>query len=133
MTTQPTVPRLLGQMPGEEMIQADLRRYCELALELGASDSAIIPANWISVDEPVRLKCLVPRCLRAGETPNCPPHAPDLVLVRQAMSHFSWAILLKCDVEPIEAYAPGAGKTKEERRRTLSFHRASADVVCKLE
>ncbi len=81
----------------------------------------------------MRLKCLVPRCLRAGETPNCPPNAPDLDLVRRALSRFSWAILFKCDVEPLEDYAPGRGKTREEKRRVLSFHRQGSEVVCALE
>jgi predicted metal-binding protein len=124
---------MLGGESSDDAMRADLERYREKALELGASAAAIIPAEWISVDERVRLKCLVPRCLRAGETPNCPPNAPDLDLVRRAIDRFSWAILLKTDVGPIEDYAPGAGKTKEEKRRTLSFHKASAEVVCGLE
>jgi predicted metal-binding protein len=36
-------------------------------------------------------------------------------------------------VEPLEAYAPGRGKTKEEKRRTLTFHEKSGEVVYKLE
>ena len=126
MSTNTVIPRILGGEVSDDALRADLERYREMALEAGASDAAIVPAEWISVDERVRLKCLVPRCLRAGETPNCPPNAPDLNLVRRALDRFSWAILLKCDVGPIEEYAPGAGKTKEEKRRTLSFHRASA-------
>ena len=133
MSTNTVIPRILGGEVSDDAQRADLERYREMALELGASGAAIVPTEWISVDERVRLKCLVPRCLRAGETPNCPPNAPDLDLVRRALDRFSWAILLKCDVGPIGDYAPGAGKTKEEKRRTLSFHRASAKVVCELE
>ena len=133
MSTQTMTPRLLGGEVSDGALRADLDRYRELALELGASDAKAVPTEWISVDERVRLKCTVPRCLRAGETPNCPPNAPDLDLVRRAIGRFSWAILLKIDVGPIEEYAPGAGKTKEEKRRTLSFHKASAKVVCELE
>jgi predicted metal-binding protein len=125
--------RTLGEEVDEEALRADLERYRTLALELGASASAIIPAGDVVVDERVRLKCLVPRCLRAGETPNCPPNAPDLDLVRRAFSHYSWAVLFKCDVGPIEDYAPGAGKTTEEKRRVLSFHRQGSDVVYGLE
>ena len=133
MSADTVTPRILGGEVSDEALRGDLERYRETALELGASDAVIVPAEWISVDERVRLKCLVPRCLRAGETPNCPPNAPDLDLVRRALDRFSWAILLKCDVGPIEDYSPGAGKTKEEKRRTLSFHQASAKVVCELE
>jgi len=133
MTDQPTAPVALGQAGDQALLRANLERYRALALELGASDAAIIPASDIVVDERVRLKCLVPRCRRAGETPNCPPSAPDLDLVRRAFDRFSWAILLKCDVGPIQDYAPGSGTTREEKRRVLSFHRQGADIVYALE
>ena len=133
MTTQGKTVRVLGKAMSEETLRADLERYRELALELGASEAVIIPASYVTIDERVRLKCVVPRCLRAGETPNCPPYAPDLDLVRRALSRFSWAILLKCDVEPLEDYVPGRGTTKAEQRRTLSFHKKSAEAICELE
>ncbi|MFB0533770.1 MAG: DUF2284 domain-containing protein [Anaerolineae bacterium] len=133
MTTQGVMPRALGKAVDEETLGTDLERYRELALESGASGAAVIPASDVIIDERVRLKCVVPRCLRAGETPNCPPYAPDLDLVRRAMSRFSWAILFKCDVKPIEKYAPGRGATKAEQRRTLSFHQKSGEVVYALE
>ena len=133
MTGQETAPTALGQAEEASTAKANLERYRALALELGASDAVILPAADVAVDERVRLKCMVPRCLRAGETPNCPPNAPGLDLVRKALSRFSWAILLKCDVGPIEDYAPGSGNTREEKRRVLSFHRQSSDVVYELE
>jgi predicted metal-binding protein len=133
MTQPGTVPTALGKAEDENCLSANLERYRDLALKSGAAAAAIIPAGDVVVDERVRLKCLVPRCLRAGETPNCPPYTPDLDLVREALSRFSWAILFKCDVEPIEDYAPGSGKTREEKRRVLSYHRQSSDVVYALE
>ena len=133
MVTQAGETRPLGTVPDEGRLMADLERYRELAHELGATGAAIIPADHVVIDERVRLKCMVPRCLRAGETPNCPPHAPDLDLVRRAVRRFSWAVLLKCDVEPLEAYAPGAGTTRAEKRRVLSFHQESSEVVYRLE
>jgi predicted metal-binding protein len=116
-----------------ETLQADLERYRALAIESGASQAVVLPASAVEVDERVRLKCLVPRCLRAGETPNCPPNAPDLDLVRRAFARYSWAILFKCDVGPLEDYAPKRGQTAEEKRRVLSYHRPSSDVVYALE
>jgi predicted metal-binding protein len=123
----------MAQIVEPETLQADLKRYRALALESGASQALILPAGEVEVDERVRLKCLVPRCLRAGETPNCPPNAPDLDLVRRALARFSWAILFKCDVGPLEDYAPRRGQTAEEKRRVLSYHRPSSDVVYALE
>jgi predicted metal-binding protein len=140
MTTSPQPsPRVLGGAVSEDQLRADLERYRQLALDTGASDAAILPASEVVVDERVRLKCLVPRCLRAGETPNCPPNAPDLDLVRRALSRFSWAILFKCDVGPLEEYMPRSGqnasgsKTQEDKRRVLAFHRPGSEVVYALE
>jgi len=133
MNPPQATPRILGGAISEDQLRSDLERYRQLALDTGASAATILPAGEVAVDERVRLKCLVPRCLRAGETPNCPPNAPDLDLVRRALARFSWAVLFKCDVGPLEDYAPGRGKTKEEKRRVLSFHRASSEVVYALE
>ena len=133
MTTLVTIPHALGRAASEETVRSDLERYCELALQSGASGAVCIPAGDVIIDERVRLKCVVPRCIRAGETPNCPPYAPDLDLIRRALGRFSWAILFKCNVAPIEAYAPGSGTTKAEQRRVLSFHQKSGEVVHVLE
>lgn len=132
MTTHKGMARALGKVD-EETLRADLERYCQMALEIGASGAAIIPASDVTVDERVRLKCVVPRCLRAGETPNCPPYAPDLDVVRKALSRYHWAILIKCDVAPIADYAPRKEGTKEEQRKTLSFHKKGAEVIWQLE
>ncbi len=125
--------RPLGETIDGEILRADLERYRCLAMDLGASDAVIVPANRITVDERVRLKCIIPRCPRAGETPNCPPNAPDIELARRAINRYSWAILLKCDVSPIEDYIPGKGNTKAEQRRVLLFHKKGSEVVCGLE
>ncbi len=125
--------RSLGKGKDDESSRADLERYRQMACELGASGAVVIPANSVIIDERVRLKCIVPRCLRAGETPCCPPYAPELDLVRRAINRYSWAVLLKCDVKPIEDYAPGKTGTKVEQRRTLSFHEKSGQIVYEIE
>ena len=133
MTTNSGKARAQGKAASEKKLRADLERYYRLAYELGVSEAAIIPANSVTIDERVRLKCVAPRCPRAGETPNCPPYAPELDLVRRALSRFSWAILIKCNVGPIEEYAPKKAGTKASQRRTLSFHQKSARIVSELE
>jgi len=125
--------RPLGAVTDPQTLRADLERYRSLAIELGASDAAVIAASRVSVDERVRLKCTVPRCTRAGETPNCPPYAPDLELVRRAIGRYSSAILFKCDVSPIQDYVPGRGTTKSEQRQVLLFHKRGSEVVDALE
>lgn len=133
MTTQSLAPRPLGAVRGDEILRNDLDRYRALALESGATAAAIISSGDVTIDERVRLKCVVPRCIRAGETPYCPPYAPDLDLVRRAISRFSWAILFKCNVEPMEDFAPGRGATKAEQSKVLAFHQKGSEVVYALE
>lgn len=129
----PGITRALGRPVDKDTLEADLERYRRLALESGANAAAVISTSDVIVDERVRLKCVVPRCLRAGETPNCPPYAPELDGVRRALARYSWALLLKSHLEPIEGYAPVKGAPKAEQRRTLLFHQKSSDAVCAVE
>ena len=80
MTADGRKVRTLGGEISEEDLRNDLECYCRLAREMGATEAVIVPAGDVVIDERVRLKCVVPRCLRAGETPNCPPYTPDLDL-----------------------------------------------------
>ena len=111
----------------------NLESLRQKALDLGASGAEIIQAGQVVVDERVRLKCLIPRCLRAGETPNCPPNAPDLDLVRKAFARYTHAILLKTNVEPIKDYSPKSGKDSSGVDKTLLFHQKSAKIVSEIE
>ncbi len=112
--------------------QTDLERYRQLAFKLGASGAVVIPADSVSVDERVRLKCTIPRCARAGETPNCPPYAPDLDLVRKAITRYSLAILIKCDV-PLDPHLSEDVKTEVIQKQRMLFHQKGAEVVSGIE
>ena len=116
----------------EKKLMEDLEMFRRKALELGAAGAEIIRADQLVVDERVRLKCSVPRCLRAGETPNCPPNAPDLDLIRKAFSKYTWGILLKTHVEPMEEYAPGHPDSSGVDR-TLLFHQKTGKIIYELE
>jgi len=94
--------RLLTQSISPEDLQKDLERYYQVALDDGNSSAAIIPANWVSLDERVRLKCSIPKCYYYGECASCPPYAPDVQFLRTAFSKYSWAIVIKNDVVPAE-------------------------------
>jgi predicted metal-binding protein len=128
-----TEPRPLGKQHTQKKIKADLKRYCQLALQLGASGAVIISAEHVSVDERVRLKCLIPRCNRAGETPNCPPNAPDLELFRRAINLYSWAILFRYDINNIEDYVPVRGKTTTRKKQPPPFFKKNSEIVDALE
>ena len=117
----------------EKRLKEDLDLFKQKALELGAAGAEIIRADQLVVDERVRLKCLIPRCLRAGETPNCPPNAPDLDLVRKAFARYSRGLLIKTHVEPMSDFIPGSSKDKSGTDRSLLFHQKTANIVYEIE
>ena len=104
----------------EETLRDDLERYRRKALELGATDALVVPADWVRVDERVRLKCSIPPCPNYNRCGYCPPHAPDIDLMRRAVSRFSWGVLFKEDfpaedVTTLERYYP---RGREHQRLT---------------
>jgi len=128
MTAKKIAARPFVTKAPEEMLMTDLESFRQQALEMGAAAAEIIQANQIVVDERVRLKCTVPRCLRAGETPNCPPYTPELDVIRKAFARFSWGILLKTHLKPIENYASKSGQ-----EQSLLFHQKSGKIVYEIE
>lgn len=120
--------RLVSKEISEDTLKADLERYKQKAIELGVSRAEIIPAQWVQIDERVRLKCSVPRCRSYGLCPYCPPHTPEPELMRRALSRFKWAILLAMDV-PVEDFT--------ERNRYYSHgrkhQRKGNEIAAKLE
>ena len=59
MTTQVAMPKALGRATSEETVRANLERYCELALQWGASEAACIPAGDVIIDD---ASLLCPSC-----------------------------------------------------------------------
>jgi len=55
--------KILENVP-EDILRNDLERYRLKALELGATDAVVINADRISIDEKLRLKCMIPACVR---------------------------------------------------------------------
>ena len=121
----------LGQFSKRDN-HADFERYRQLAMERGAADAKIISARDVKIDERVRLKCTIPRCARAGQTPNCPPFAPELEVIRKAVSLYSTAILIKCNVL-LDEYEPGREGDTTAQRQVMLFHRKGAEVVIEIE
>ena len=66
----------------------------KLALELGASDAKVIPANKVVVEDRVVLKCKV-GCTNYGKTLSCPPYAPTAQEFRKIVSEYSYALFMK--------------------------------------
>ncbi|HSV50403.1 MAG TPA: DUF2284 domain-containing protein [Candidatus Acidoferrales bacterium] len=79
------------------MSQTDAEKYqflAKLALESGAADAKIIPANQVVIEDRVVLKCKV-GCNHYGETLACPPYTPTAEQFRKIVSEYSYAMFMK--------------------------------------
>ena len=56
----------------DELLQSDLEKYRQRAIELGATDAKIITSDMVIVDERVRAKCIYPKCPWYGTNAHCP-------------------------------------------------------------
>ena len=78
-------------------VQSELEKFDflrKLALELGASDAAVIPASQVVVEDRVVLKCKV-GCENYGKTLACPPYTPTAEEFRKIVSEYSYALFMK--------------------------------------
>ncbi|MFC2045232.1 DUF2284 domain-containing protein [Chloroflexota bacterium] len=98
------IPRELNVYVDEQTLKMDLERYKQMALDLGASQAEIIPAEWVEIDERVRLKCAIPPCPNYNRCGYCPPNTPEPEYMRKALGRFKWAIIFGIDV-PVADFA----------------------------
>lgn len=96
----------------EGALQEDLRRYCEKVLELGATQSVIVAAEEIPVDERITLKCQIPRCFGYGTGAQCPPNTLKPAELREILKGFRWAVFFIKDV-PSEVIVRDKATIKE--------------------
>ncbi len=73
----------------------DLKRYLELARELGVSDAAVVKKGSWFLDPRVTLKCTVPRCRNYDTCSNCPPHTPNWRETAALIEPYRTAVLLR--------------------------------------
>jgi predicted metal-binding protein len=66
----------------------------KLALDLGAADAKVIPADKVVVEDRVVLKCRV-GCTNYGKTLACPPYTPTAEEFRKIVSEYSYALFMK--------------------------------------
>lgn len=123
------IARKIVRERAPELVKEDLERYCQKALEWGASDVKVIPAREVVVDERVRIKCRVPRCHLYGESANCPPHAPSLEEIRKVLNKYEQALLLKHDVVPKEDFIDD----KKWHQGHIAHQRKIHDIVSRIE
>lgn len=128
------MPRKKGTaraVPGtvsEATLKADLEKYQETALELGASEAVAVPASWVTVDERVRLKCAIPPCPNYGRCGYCPPHTPEPEFMRKALGRFGWAVFFKNDVPAEDAADVGRYYPHGQY-----YQRKTSEIAAKLE
>jgi len=84
----------------EGKLEADLEKYREKALELGATSVAVIRAEEIPVDDRVVMKCQVPRCFGYGVSAHCPPNTMKPAELREYLKKYKRAVLFIKDVPP---------------------------------
>jgi predicted metal-binding protein len=84
----------------EASLPDDLKRYCQKALELGATKVKIISVEDIPVDERITLKCQIPRCFGYGAGAHCPPNTLKAAELRELLKGFRWAVFFIKDVPP---------------------------------
>ena len=116
------------QIP-EDILKSDLETLKQEALELGTSMAEVIPAEWVEIDERVRLKCSVPLCPYYDKNLYCPPQGPSLDLMRKAISRYTWALLFALDVIPPEEFADRS----IEREAVLKWGRKGLEITSRIE
>ena len=135
METQTRKPSL--RTAKYEELRQDLISFREKAIELGASAAKIIPTSYVVVQERVWMKCLVPRCRGAGNSPYCPPNTPQPDFMRKVFSQYQWSVVFKSNMEPVENYIPTSEihrKEIEPRLRKRGFgHGKTLEIVGRLE
>lgn len=74
-------------------VQDDLKKFCEMALKLGAFAAKPIPVSDIVVDDWVRLKCRF-GCSAYNRRFHCPPYTPTPTQIHNILKDYEWAILI---------------------------------------
>lgn len=72
------------------------------ALELGASDAAVITPEEVVTAAWVRMKCLYGGCT-SGRCLTCPPVSPGPEQTRRLLDEYETILLLRLDVPPAQA------------------------------
>lgn len=119
--------RLVTADVSDKVLKKDLERYRKQAIEMGAADAKVIPADMVMVDERVRLKCWIGRCYNYGQSANCPPHTPEPDFMRHAFRSYQWAIVFRQDIQPSTDFSliEKAGKEEGERHNRQNLDIAS--------
>jgi predicted metal-binding protein len=133
-------PKKIHKFTDKEL-KKDLEKYRQMALDLGMTDAAIIPADKVYVSRRVRAKCIIPKCPAYGSSAHCPPHSIDTKDVQEIVSEFKWAILVKLNVDSelvggddsLVVDEQGKIVPTKKLKKLLNQYRAVSDAVTRIE
>lgn len=120
--------KIVKRVP-KAVLQQDLEKYRQRAIELGATDAKIITTDMILIDERVRAKCVNPKCEWYGTNANCPPYVMDLEQARKIVNNFHHAIFTWFKVPPEILASHRDEDVKERLRTTMKNH----EMVSRIE
>jgi predicted metal-binding protein len=123
------IPRKVVANVPDDVLRADLEKYRETAVALGATDARVIAADRVIIDERVLAKCLNPRCASYGTCMNCPPHAMSPELMRKITAGFRYAIFTMMRVPSEEVTGPAALEKGTNNRSKKLNH----DMIAQIE
>ena len=75
-----------------------LARLVQTALDMGATDARILPADRIVVDEKLAEKCSNPKCMNYGLSKSCPPNVAGPRAFKKQLETFTRAVFFKIEV-----------------------------------
>ncbi len=122
--------RKIVEEVSDEVLQQDLAKYRQRALELGATDAKIITSDMVVIDERVRAKCIYPKCNCYGSNINCPPYAMDLEQTRKMVNNFHYAIFFRLKVATETVAGP---RTPERIKHSRRSSRLNLNILTKIE
>ena len=119
-------PRKIVEKVPNEQLMADLERYRQEALRLGATDARVVSSEDVIIDERVTLKCVYPKCPSYGTNANCPPYAIAPREMREVVRRYRYAIFFTIEARPEIVLGVDAQGMQKMRRMI-------PEIVSKLE
>jgi len=117
-----------SEIPSDQ-IEKDLEHFKQTAMELGASMAQVIPADYVQIDERVRLKCSIALCPNYEKSLFCPPHTPSTEFMRQALSRYHYAIVFALEIIPVDHFSVRS----TQRHAAADWTRKCFEIVGRIE
>jgi predicted metal-binding protein len=112
----------------EDLLQKDLERYRQRAMELGSTDARVITTDDVIIDERVVAKCAYPKCSGYGTNANCPPYAMGIDQLRKIVDKFRYGIFINLRVP-----SPDIAGEKSTKKKRRPYQRKLTEIVSRIE